>query len=82
MTDSTEGRNNRRYTNNALRAPQQCGENGAWVQGNEKRNSIEEYPFASTQQGGTYENSAAALRCTVTKAQKGIYYDYSNLCYF
>ena len=43
----------------------QCGWNG----GDQNRNTIEEYPFAITNEGGTY----AALRCASSYGQSGTF---------
>ncbi|KAL9086687.1 MAG: hypothetical protein Q9165_007006 [Trypethelium subeluteriae] len=57
--------NNRKSTNKAPGASKQCGKDGIWSGGDKSENSIEEYPFASTKEGGP----DAALRCVPSKGQ-------------
>ncbi|KAI9654784.1 MAG: hypothetical protein M1821_005778 [Bathelium mastoideum] len=64
-----EAQANRKFTNGAPGASQQCGEGGIWIGDppNPNRNTIEEYPFASTNKGG----QSAALRCAARSGQSG-----------
>ena len=77
--DGDENDANRDYSNEAPGASSQCGEGGAWIQGNSKRNSIEEYPFASTEQGGLWNNQAPGLRCAVGSGQSGKEHDHGGM---